>query len=196
MNKIKTAILISGRGSNMSALIEAAKELDYPAEISLVISNKKDAAGIDVAKNEGIDTKIIEHKNFNSREEFDQALDQAIEEGGCQAVCLAGFMRLLSKEFTEKWSGQAINIHPSLLPEFKGATAVKDAFEAGAKKSGCTVHHLVHEMDAGKIIAQAEVDILQNDQLEDVAAKILIQEHKIYPEALKILCNQLNNAKK
>ena len=196
MSKIKTAILISGRGSNMSALIEAAKDPDYPAEISLVISNKKDATGIEIAKNEGIDTKIIEHKNFNSREEFDQALDQAIEEANCQAVCLAGFMRLLSKEFTEKWAGQANNIHPSLLPEFKGATAVKDAFEAGAKKSGCTVHHLVHEMDAGEIILQAEVDISQDDELADVEAKILAKEHEIYPKALKILCNQLNNAKK
>lgn len=193
MSKIKTAILISGRGSNMSALIEAAREPSYPAEIALVISNKENAAGIEIARMEGIPTVIIDHKSFNSREKFDQAMDLQIQKAECELVCLAGFMRLLSKEFTEKWSGRAINIHPSLLPAFKGATAIKDAFEAGAKKSGCTVHNLVHEMDAGEIILQAEVDILPDDRLEDVEAKILIQEHKIYPEALKILCQKLKN---
>ncbi len=177
----------------MSALIAAAKNPDFPAEISLVISNKKDAAGIEIAKKAGIATKIIEHKQFKSREEFDMAMDHEILQHNCQIICLAGFMRLLSAQFTAKWAGRAINIHPSLLPDFKGATAVKDAFEAGVKKSGCTVHYLVHEMDAGEIIAQAEVDILPDDELSDVEAKILEQEHIIYPEALKILCETIKN---
>ena len=191
MKKIKTAILISGRGSNMQSLIEACKNESFPAEISLVISNKENAKGLEVAKNEGITTKFINHKDFSSRVEFDRQVSKEIESHDCEIVCLAGFMRLLSGEFTKKWTGKAINIHPSLLPEFKGGNAVKDAFEAGVKKSGCTVHHLVEDMDAGEIIKQAEVDILDGDSLDDVKARILEQEHKIYPEALKMICVDL-----
>ena len=145
---------------------------------------------LEIAQKEGIRTKFIDHKSFSSRKEFDEQMTAEIELSGCEIVCLAGFMRLLSGEFTKKWSGKAINIHPSLLPDFKGANAVRDAFEAGAKKSGCTVHCLVEEMDCGQIIKQAEVEILENDTLNDVKAKILEQEHKIYPEALKEVCEK------
>ncbi len=192
MKKIKTAILISGRGSNMRALIEACKEKAFPAEISLVISNKKDALGLEIAKNEGILTKFIDHKEFSSRIEFDRALSREIEASGCEIVCLAGFMRLLSGEFTRKWAGRAINIHPSLLPEFKGANAVRDAFEAGVEKTGCTVHYLVEEMDSGKIIKQAEVTVFKDDNLEDLKSRILQKEHEIYPLALKEVCDDFS----
>ena len=191
MKKIKTAILISGRGSNMKALIDACKNEDFPAEIALVISNKKDAKGLQIAAQEGIKTIFINHKEYDSRAGFDSKISEKIEENGCEIVCLAGFMRLLSREFTQKWAGKAINIHPSLLPKFKGATAVKDAFEAKEKKSGCSVHYLVEEMDAGKIIAQAEVDINENDDLATLEARILEKEHEIYPLALKILCEEI-----
>lgn len=190
MKKIKTAILISGRGSNMKALIDACKNEDFPAEIALVISNKKDAKGLQIAESDGIKTIFINHKEYDSRVAFDSKISAEIEENGCEIVCLAGFMRLLSAEFTQKWTGKAINIHPSLLPKFKGATAVKDAFEAGEDKSGCSVHYLVEEMDAGQIIAQAEVEIYENDDLGTLEAKILEKEHEIYPKALKILCKE------
>ncbi len=193
MKKIKTAILISGRGSNMKALIEASKDKNFPAQISLVIANKENAKGLEIAQQEGIATEFIDHKKFNSRVEFDREVSATIETHQCELICLAGFMRLLSAEFTEKWTNKAINIHPSLLPDFKGASAAKDAFEAGAKKSGCTVHYLVAEMDAGKIIKQAEVAILPTDTLADLETKILQQEHRIYPEALKTLCEDYKN---
>ena len=183
--KTKIAILISGRGSNMKALVEAAKALDFPAEIALVLSNKSDALGLQYAKSQGIKTTFIDHKKFNSRQEFDQEVSKEIENAGCEFICLAGFMRLLSPWIVQKWMGKMINIHPSLLPEFKGADAVGDAIKAGAKKSGCTVHFVHEEMDAGPIIMQAQVDVLEGDDKESLAAKILIEEHKIYPLALK-----------
>lgn len=191
MKKIKTAILISGRGSNMKVLIEACKEGDFPAEIGLVISNKKDAMGLQIAKNEGVETKFIDYKAYDSRAEFDREMTKEIEDAGCEIICLAGFMRLLSGEFTKKWAGRAINIHPSLLPDFKGANAVEDAFNAGVSKAGCTVHYLVEEMDSGEIIEQAAVEVSENDDLESLRAKILEKEHEIYPKALKKLCFSL-----
>lgn len=193
MKKIKTAILISGRGSNMKSLIESCQNQDSLAEISLVISNKKDVLGLEIAKNYGIKTKFIDHKNFNSRQEFDQELTKTIEEENCEIVCLAGFMRLLSEEFTKKWHNRAINIHPSLLPEFKGGNAVFDALKAGAKKSGCTVHFVRHEMDSGPIIMQEEVPVYENDTKEILATRILEKEHIIYPKSLQILCKMIIN---
>ncbi len=191
MKKIKTAILISGRGSNMKALIDACKDKDFPAEIALVISNKKDAFGLQIAKNEGIETRFINHKSYGSRVEFDREMTKAIKEAGCEVICLAGFMRLLSGEFTRNWAGKAINIHPSLLPDFKGANAVEDAFNAGVSVAGCSVHYLVEEMDSGEIIEQAQVEVSKNDDLEGLKAKILQKEHEIYPKALKKLCFEL-----
>jgi phosphoribosylglycinamide formyltransferase-1 len=192
MKKIKTAILISGRGSNMQNLIKACKNPEFPAEITLVISNKKDAKGLEIAANEGIATKFIDHKKFNSRKDFDLEMSKEIENAGCEIICLAGFMRLLSAEFCQKWHDKAINIHPSLLPEFKGADAVGDALKAGAKKTGCTVHYVRHEMDSGPIIEQAAVDVFPTDDKEILAARILEQEHRIYPLALAKICHKNN----
>lgn len=192
--KVKVAILISGRGSNMKALIEACKNKDFPAEIVLVLSNKKDALGLEFAKSKNIATEIIEHKNFNSRENFDKELDKIISSYKVEIICLAGFMRLLSPWFTKKWHDKLINIHPSFLPHFKGANAVEDAINAKAKFSGCTVHYVRAEMDSGPIIKQVKVDILPSDTKEELATKILEQEHKIYSEALKIVAlNYLQN---
>ncbi len=190
MKKVKTAILISGRGSNMSALINAAKSPDFPAEIVLVISNKENALGLEFAKQHHIKTVIVNHKNFSSREEFDQKMAKIIDENNCQLVCLAGFMRLLSAWFVEHYKNRMINIHPSLLPDFKGEKAVADALNAGVKKSGCTVHFVTEEMDSGEIIKQATVEVLKGDTVEVLAARILKQEHLIYPESLAIICKK------
>lgn len=195
MKKIKTAILISGRGSNMLSLIKACQNPDFPAEISLVISNKKDAKGLEIAQNHGIKTAFIDHKNFADRQSFDDALNHEIAQNNCEIVCLAGFMRLLTSNFTKKWQGRALNIHPSLLPEFKGADAVGDAIKAKAAISGCTVHFVEEEMDSGQIIAKAKVEIAPNDTKETLAAKILQHEHRIYPIALeKLACDLIKKA--
>jgi len=188
MQKTKIAILISGRGSNMQALVNACVAADFSAEVALVISNKVDAAGLEFARERGIEAVFIDHKKFASRAEFDRALSAEIIKKNCKIICLAGFMRLLSAEFVQQWQGKIINIHPSLLPDFKGADAVGDAIKAGAKKSGCTVHFVVEEMDAGPIIMQAEVDILPSDNKETLAAKILKKEHELYPQALALVC--------
>ncbi len=188
MQKIKIAILISGRGSNMQALIRACRGADFPAEVALVVSNKAEAQGLEFAREQGIEAIFIDHKKFISRAEFDRALGVEIAKRNCKIVCLAGFMRLLSAEFVNEWRGKVINIHPSLLPEFKGADAVGDAIKAGAKKSGCTVHFVVEEMDAGPIIMQAAVDVLSIDNKETLAAKILQKEHELYPQALALVC--------
>lgn len=193
MQKLKVAVLISGRGSNMKALIAACKNPEFPAEIILVLSNKENAAGLEFAKNKGIKTCVVNHKNFNSRQEFDKKMHEELEKAGAEIICLAGFMRLLSPWFVEKWLDHLINIHPSLLPEFKGANAVADAIKAGVKKSGCTVHYVRAEMDEGPIIAQSAVDILPNDNEESLAARILTQEHLIYPSALKAVCERFRS---
>jgi len=195
MKKIKTAILISGRGSNMKALIEASKDKNFPAEICLVISNKKDASGLEYAKKENIKTLVISHKEFKTREEFDDNLTKSIKENDCEIICLAGFMRILSDKFTKTWHNKALNIHPSLLPAFKGNDAVGDAIKMGAKFSGCTVHLLTSEMDSGPIIMQSRVEISSDDNKETLAAKILIKEHEIYPKCLRILCESIQNNK-
>lgn len=190
--KIRTAILISGQGSNMRALINASQSPDYPAEIVLVIANKENALGLEFAKQSNIKTAIVNHKNFTSREDFDKEMAKIIDENNCRVVCLAGFMRLLSGWFVQKYQNRMINIHPSLLPNFKGDKAVADALNAGVKESGCTVHFVTEEMDAGEIIKQSKVEVLKGDTIETLAARILKQEHIIYPESLAILCNKLS----
>lgn len=201
--KIKIAILISGRGSNMQELVKACEDSNFPAQVVLVLSNKEDAEGLKFAESKGIKTAAVNHKDFsnsslltpnsslNSREQFDKKVSEEIEKSGAELICLAGFMRLLSGWFVERWFDRLINIHPSLLPEFKGADAVGDAIKAGAKKSGCTVHFVREEMDSGPIILQAEVDINSDDTKETLAAKILKEEHRIYPQALKKICNEI-----
>ncbi|MBX3518813.1 MAG: phosphoribosylglycinamide formyltransferase [Xanthobacteraceae bacterium] len=185
--KKRVAILISGRGSNMRALIEAAKAKDYPAEIVLVISNVADAGGLDFARKHNIPTEVVEHKRFPSREIFDNAMDVALNRANAEIVCLAGFMRLLSPRFAEKWRGRMINIHPSLLPAYKGLHTHKRAIEAGEKFAGCTVHFVTPELDDGPTILQAKVPVLPGDTEETLAARVLEQEHKLYPQALRLV---------
>lgn len=184
--KKRVAILISGRGSNMTALIEAAKAKDYPAEIALVVSNRPDAAGLDRARSCGIPTAVIDHTTFGGdRETFEQALDRELREQRIDLVCLAGFMRLLTPWFVNRWSGRMLNIHPSLLPQFKGLYTHRRALEAGVKRHGATVHFVVPEMDAGPIVIQDSVAVHENDTEETLAARVLELEHQIYPRALR-----------
>ena len=184
----RTAILISGRGSNMVALIEAAKDPDYPAEIALVVSNNPDAPGLARAREAGITTAAIDHRPFGkNRTGFETALQSILDAHAIELVCLAGFMRLLTAEFVAKWRGRMINIHPALLPAFKGLDTHARAIAAGAKTHGATVHFVVPEIDPGPIIAQAAVPVLSDDTPEALAARVIIVEHKIYPAALRAI---------
>lgn len=186
MIRKRVAILISGRGSNMVALIEAAKAADYPAEIALVVSNVPDAAGLPRARDAGVATEIIDHKPFGKdREGFDRKLDATLQAHRIDIICLAGFLRVLSPWFVERWNGRLINIHPSLLPAFKGLHTHERALAAGAKQHGATVHFVVPELDSGPIIEQQSVAVLPGDTPEQLAARVLEVEHRIYPLALK-----------
>ena len=184
---LKLAVLISGRGSNLQALIDAGKKKDYPAEIVLVISNVAGATGLARANKAGIPTRVISHKDFDDRAPFDAAMTKAIEASGAELVCLAGFMRLLTDEFIARWRDRLVNIHPSLLPAFKGLHVHERVVEIGARFTGCTVHYVRPEMDTGPIIAQAVVPVRADDDAAAVAARVLEQEHKIYPMAVKLI---------
>jgi phosphoribosylglycinamide formyltransferase-1 len=185
--KLKLGVLISGRGSNLQALIDATADLSFPAEIALVISNRADAGGLARAEAAGLATKIIPHKDFASREAFDSALTESLRRAGVGLVCLAGFMRLLTAGFAEDWHDRLINIHPSLLPSFKGLNSHAQALEAGVRFSGCTVHYVRPEMDAGPIILQAAVPVHDGDDEDALAARILTAEHRSYPLAVKLI---------
>lgn len=187
---IKLAILISGRGSNMKALLDACDSGFVPARVELVLSNKSQAPGLEYAKSRGIKVVVVDHKKFSNRQDFDSKIDEELIKENIDIVCLAGFMRLLTPFFVEKWHDRVINIHPSYLPEFKGGDAVGDAIKAGVKQSGCSVHYVRPQMDSGPIIKQVRVDVLEGDDKESLAQRILQQEHKIYPEALKIVCDE------
>jgi formyltetrahydrofolate-dependent phosphoribosylglycinamide formyltransferase len=190
--KIPTAILISGRGSNMRALIEAAEDVDYPAKIALVVSNAKDALGLKVAKEAGIKTAVIEHKTFGKdRSAFEQALQEQLEKEKIQFICLAGFMRVLSSSFIEKWPQRIINIHPSLLPAFPGLDTHKRALAAKINTHGCTVHYVSSIVDSGEIIGQMRVPVLEDDTEEKLAARVLEAEHKLYPKTLGLALSRL-----
>lgn len=185
--KKRVAILISGRGSNMVALIEAAKAPDYPAEIVGVFSNKADAPGLAHAQAAGIPTAVRSHKDFANREAFDAEIDATLADWSTDIVCLAGFMRIFSTEFATKWTGRMLNIHPSLLPLFKGLHPQQKALNAGVTESGCTVHWVIPALDDGPTILQRTVPILPGDTEATLAARILIEEHKAYPEALRLV---------
>lgn len=185
----RIAVLISGNGSNLQALINACADEALDAEIVRVISNCDQAYGLVRANNANIDTLVIDHKGFTDRATFDAALHSALEECGAEIVCLAGFMRILTPEFVSKWEGKMINIHPSLLPAFKGLDTHQRAIDAGVKFAGCTVHFVSAEMDAGPIIIQAAVPIAQDDTAQSLAAHVLNEEHKIYRQALTWLVN-------
>lgn len=179
----------------MQELVKACENSQFPAQVVLVLANKKDAAGLEFAKSKNIKTAYIDHKNFSSRVEFDKKMSEEIEKSGAEVVCLAGFMRLLSGWFVERWFDRLINIHPSFLPDFKGHDAVGDALKAGAKSTGCTVHLVREEMDEGPIVMQARVEVLPGDDKEILAARILKEEHRIYPQSLKIICEKILNQK-
>ena len=181
MAKLKVGILISGRGSNMAALIRAAQAAGYPAEIACVISNVAGAAGLENARAAGVATTTIPHRDFPEREPFDRAVSAELEKHGVELVALAGFMRIFSPWFPKRWDGRLINMHPSLLPAFKGLHVQQQAIDAGVQISGCTVHLVTSDLDAGPIIAQAAVPVLEDDTAATLSARILRQEHRLYP---------------
>src|SRR3712207_4683262 len=185
----RVAVLISGRGSNMVSLIEAASAPGFPAEIALVLSNRPDAAGLEHAQAAGITTVFIGHKAHPTREDFEQAMDAVLREHGIEFICLAGFMRVLTDWFVERWSGKMVNIHPSLLPLYRGTQTHRRALEDGVLVHGCTVHFVVPELDAGPIIAQAAVPVVPGDTEESLAARVIVQEHRLYPHALRMICD-------
>jgi phosphoribosylglycinamide formyltransferase-1 len=187
MARYKIAILISGRGSNMAALIAACKDEGYPADVALVISNRPDAPGLEIARAADIPTQVIEHGDFDSREDFDAAMTAALAAAKVRLICLAGFMRLLSAEFCQRWRDSLINIHPSLLPAFKGLHVHERMLETGVRIAGCTVHFVRPEMDEGPILVQAAMAIAADDTPETLAARILVQEHRIYPLAVRLI---------
>ncbi len=185
--RVRTAVLISGRGSNLEALIAACAETSFPAEIVLVVSNVPDALGMRHAHSAGIPTQVIPHSALSSREAFDTALDTALRDAKIELVCLAGFMRILSDNFVQKWQGRLINIHPSLLPSFKGTRVHERAIESGVRISGCTVHYVTPETDSGPPIAQAAVAVHAGDTSETLARRVLDAEHRLFPLALKMV---------
>src|SRR6267142_5180656 len=186
MIRKRVAILISGRGSNMAALVEAARDQTYPAEIALVLSNRADAAGLARARDAGIATAVLDHKRFGKdRAAFEAALQAILDEHRIELICLGGFMRLFTAAFVQRWSGRMLNIHPSLLPSFPGLDPHGQALRAGAKTSGATVHFVIPETDAGPIVAQESVPVLAHDTPDTLAARVLEAEHRLYPAALK-----------
>jgi phosphoribosylglycinamide formyltransferase 1 len=188
--KRRVAILISGRGSNMAALIEAAKAPDFPAEIVVVISNRADAGGLTTAGQSGVPTVTIESKPFGKdRAGFEAIVQSALDEHRIDLVCLGGFMRLLTAEFVQRWYGKMLNIHPSLLPSFPGIDPARQALGAGVKISGATVHFVIPETDAGPIVMQGAVVVADDDTAETLAARVIKIEHRIYPEALRLLAS-------
>ena len=190
--KVKVGILISGRGSNMSALIAAAKDPAYPAEIALVIANVPDAGGLEAARAEGVDALAIDSRPFGrDRRAHEQAMDAALHEAGVQVICLAGFMRLLTPWFVDAWSGRMLNIHPSLLPDFKGLHTHARAIEAGREEAGCSVHIVTAELDDGPVLGQARVPVLPGDDEDILAARVLAEEHRLYPKCLAEFCRTL-----
>ena len=185
MRRLKLAVLISGRGSNLQALIDAAAAPDYPAEIALVIANRPDAQGLARATAAGLATRVIDHTAFPDRAAFDAALDAALRAQAIELVCLAGFMRLLTDGFVTAWQDRMINIHPSLLPAFKGLHTHARAPAAGVRVAGCTVHFVRPQMDEGPIIVQAAVPVLPDDTADALAARVLAAEHRCYPAAVR-----------
>lgn len=188
MTRKRVGILISGRGSNMAALIAAAKDKNYPAEIALVVSNRADAGGLAHARDQGIATAIVDHATHGQdRAAFERALQDMLEQNRIEIVCLAGFMRLLTPWFVDRWQGRMLNIHPALLPCFKGLDTHRRALAAGVKIHGASVHFVVSEMDSGPIVAQGAVAVHAGDNAETLAARVIAVEHRIYPLALKLL---------
>jgi phosphoribosylglycinamide formyltransferase-1 len=188
MSRKRVGVLISGRGSNMAALIEAAKAPDYPAEIALVLSNRPDAGGLASARGAGIATEVVDHTQFGKdRAGFEQAMQDVLERHRIELVCLAGFMRLLTPWFVERWENRMLNIHPALLPAFKGLDTHARALAAGVKLHGATVHFVVPDMDSGPIVAQGALAVRDDDTEESLASRVIRIEHRLYPLALRLV---------
>ncbi len=186
--KLKLGVLISGRGSNLQALIDACAAPDFPAEIALVLSNKADAFGLERAARAGIPTVVVSHRDYpGDKPAFDAAIDERLRAAGVELVCLAGFMRILSEGFVEGWRDRMINIHPSLLPSFKGLDTHGRALATGVRFHGCTVHFVRPAMDEGPIVAQAAVPVLPGDDAETLAERVLVSEHALYPHAVRLI---------
>ncbi len=188
-NRKRTAILISGGGSNMRSLVESARDAAHPAEIVLVLSNRPEAGGLSFAKEAGIATAAVDHKIYAGREEFERSMQILLELHRVELICLAGFMRMLTPGFVNAWSGRLLNIHPALLPSYRGLHTHQRALEDGVKIHGCTVHFVAPAMDEGPIIAQAAVAVLDDDTPETLATRVLEQEHLIYPQALALIAS-------
>jgi phosphoribosylglycinamide formyltransferase-1 len=186
-NKLRLAVLISGGGTNLQALIDSCSRPNYPALINIVISNQSKAGGIQRATNANIKTVIIEHEKFNGREQFEDQISTILEANEIELVCLAGFMRILGEKFVTKWKNRLINVHPSLLPSFKGLNTHQRALDAGVRITGCTVHYVEKDVDVGPIIVQAAVPVLEDDTKESLARRVLNEEHKIYPLAVELI---------
>jgi len=192
MGRLRVAVLISGRGSNLKALLDATRDPDFPAEIVLVLSNRPEAAGLDIARNSGTPTVVVDHRDHKGdRAAFDAAMDAELRRASVDLVCLAGFMRILTDAFVGGWEGRMINIHPSLLPAFKGLDTHARALAEGAVVHGCTAHFVSPALDDGPIILQAPVPILEGDDADTLAARVLVEEHRIYPEALRLVAEGL-----
>jgi phosphoribosylglycinamide formyltransferase-1 len=188
MSRKRIGVLISGRGSNLGALIAAAREPDYPAEIVLVVSNRADAAGLTRAAEAGLATVVVDHKSFPDRHAFEDELDGTLRAAGVELLCLAGFMRVFTDPFVERWAGRMLNVHPSLLPAFRGTDTHRQALAAGVLIHGCTVHFVTPDLDAGPIVAQAALRVLPGDTEDSLAARVLAEEHRLYPQALRLVC--------
>ena len=186
-DRVPVAILISGRGSNMMAIVEASNASEYPVRVAAVISNRPDAAGLTWAKDRNIPTAVVDHKDFDTREAFEIELHKVLKSTGAELVVCAGFMRVMTESFVRQWEGRMINIHPSLLPSFKGLHTHAKAIEAGVRIAGCTVHYVTADLDGGPIIAQAAVPVRSDDTAETLAERILRAEHVLYPATLKMV---------
>jgi phosphoribosylglycinamide formyltransferase-1 len=189
MTRKRVGVLISGRGSNLAALIAAAGAPDYPAEIALVISNRPDAQGLARASEAGIETEVIDHQGYTGRDSFDRSIDACLRSHGIDLVACAGFMRIMTRDLIEVWRDRMINIHPSLLPAYRGLNTHERALADGVRIHGCTVHFVRHEVDQGPIIAQAAAPVLPGDTAETLAARVLDAEHRIYPMALALVAS-------
>jgi phosphoribosylglycinamide formyltransferase-1 len=189
VTRLRTAILISGRGSNMDALIAAATDPGFPADVALVLSNRPDAPGLAKAKAAGVATAAVDHKIYAGREEFERSLQMVLDTYRIEFICLAGFMRMFTPWFVGRWRGRMLNIHPALLPAYRGLDTHERALADGVKIHGCTVHFVVPEMDEGPIVAQAAVPVLDDDTPQTLAARVLAQEHIIYPMALRLVAS-------
>jgi phosphoribosylglycinamide formyltransferase 1 len=192
MTRARVGVLISGGGSNMHALVKASRAVNYPAEIICVISNKPDAGGLKIAQSEGIATHVVNHKDYATREDFDAALNVYLQSQNLDIIACAGFMRIMTPILIAPWQGRMINIHPSLLPLYKGLHTHQRALDSGDTEAGCSVHYVTLELDGGPVIAQARVPILDGDTAETLAARVLVEEHKLYPSALEKVAQTLS----